>query len=85
MAIQTDYKIGLKREIINALKPIFGDTFGYPELRNRVFVGLEYPMKPVQYPAIFVTYQEDEIRNAGVSHIEYDYTENSVFPKAVKH
>ncbi len=82
--ITTDYKIGLKREVVNALKPMFGNQFEYPDLRNHVFVGLEYPMKRIQYPAIYVTFQEEEIRNAGIGHVELDYTEDQHWPKLIK-
>lgn len=76
MSINTDYKIGLKREVVNALKPMFGSQFEYEDLRNHVFVGLEYPMKPIQYPAIYITFQEEELRNAGIGHVETDYTDD---------
>jgi hypothetical protein len=82
--INTDYKIGLKREIVNALRPMFGDQFEYPDLRNKVFVGLEYPMKRLQYPAIYITFQEAELRNAGIGHVEKDYTEDAHWPKLIK-
>jgi len=82
--ITTDYKIGLKREVVNALKPMFGNSFEYADLRNRVFVGLEYPMKKIQYPAIYITFQEEELRNAGIGHVELDYTEDQHWPKLIK-
>ena len=68
--INDAYKTGIKREIVRALKPLFGDTFPIPELRNQVYVGLEYPMKVVNYPAIYITFTEREIRNVGVGHLE---------------
>ncbi len=82
--ITTDYKIGLKREIVNALRPMFGDKFEYEDLRNHVFVGLEYPMTRVQYPAIYITFQEEELRDAGIGHVELDYTEDQHWPKLIK-
>jgi hypothetical protein len=57
-----DYKIGVKKEIVSALKTAFSDKVKY--------IGLEYPANPVQYPAIFITYVEGPIQNVGVGHIE---------------
>ena len=85
MAIATDYKVGIKREVVNALKSVVGESLPFEELRNRIYVGLEYPMVQARYPAIYITYSEQTIRNAGISHIEYDYTDNPIFPKAIKH
>ncbi len=61
-----DYKIGTKREIVNALKPIFGDNFPIEDLRNKIYVGLEYPNEAIRYPAIYITYSEESIHNAGI-------------------
>jgi hypothetical protein len=85
--INTDYKIGLKREVITALKPLFeGDNFVYEDLRSKVYVGLEYPMREVTYPAIYITYSEDELRNVGISHLDFEYVEgDNVYPRGVKH
>jgi hypothetical protein len=72
MAIDTDfydYRIGTKREIVTALKPLFGNSFPIPEMRNNVYVGLEYPMEAIDYPAIYITYVERELRNAGVGQV----------------
>jgi hypothetical protein len=66
-----DYKIGVKREIVNALKPLFGADFPIPEFRNNVYVGLEYPMTEVDYPAIYITYRERTLKSAGLGHVEY--------------
>lgn len=82
--INTDYTIGIKREIVTALKPMFGNDFPIENLRNRVYVGLEYPYTPVQYPAIYITYQPRELRNIGVGHIEYS-NDDSGTPVAIKH
>ncbi len=69
-----DYKIGTKREIVTALKPQFGSNFPIEDLRNNVYVGLEYPMEPINYPGIYVTYTERELRNVGIGYrdIELD-------------
>lgn len=81
--INDDYKTGIKREIVGALRPMFGSTFPYVDLRNQVYVGLEYPMEPVNYPAIYITFNEREIRNIGVGHIEQAVDDN-LLPYKVK-
>ena len=85
MAINTDYKTGLKRQIVESLQTIFDSGFSIPELRGKVKVSLDYPMEEIAYPAVYVTYQEDVIRNAGVGHEEYIYTDDSILPKTIKH
>ncbi len=84
MSINTDYKIGLKREVVEALRPMFGSNFEFEDLRNHVYVGLEYPMTRVQYPAIYITFQEEELRNVGIGHYELDYTVDQLYPKIIK-
>lgn len=84
MAINTDYTIGIKREVVTALQPLFGDDFPIEDLRNHVYVGLEYPYLPVQYPAIYVTFQPRDLRNVGVGHVEYSLDDTGS-PIAVKH
>lgn len=74
-AITDDYKTGIKREIVNALKVVFGNDFPLPEYRN-IYVGLEYPMRPVNYPAIYITFTERELRNIGVGHEEISFDDS---------
>lgn len=83
--INTDYKIGLKREVVEALRTVFDSSFPWPDLKDRVNVTLEYPMEQIKYPAIYITYTEEELRNAGVSHIELDYESDALFPMGIKH
>lgn len=85
MPINTDYAVGIKREIVTALKPLFGDNFPIEALRNRVYVGLEYPYSQVQYPAIYITYQPGTLRNIGVGHIEEGINPDDGTPFMVKH
>lgn len=75
--INDDYPIGIKREIVNALKPVFGATFPIPEYRNKVAVTLEYPLQPVQYPAVYITLTVDQLRNIGIGHVEQEYDTNN--------
>lgn len=86
MAINNDYTVGIKREVVNALKPVFGTDFGFPELVGKVYVGVDYPMEAIQYPAIFITYSGDTLENAGVSHVEEVYdSDSTVIPQLQKH
>ena len=80
------YPQGIKREMVTALQPIFADAnFPIVNLRNRVYVGLEYPMTNVRYPAIYLTYREnDPIHNVGVGHIEESIGVDGT-PMQVKH
>jgi hypothetical protein len=76
--ITTAYKMGLKRQVVNALKPLFGATFPIPEYQN-IYVGLEYPMRNADYPAIYVTYREREIQNVGVGYREIAYDDSGQY------
>lgn len=82
--INDDYTVGIKREAVTALEPMFHDDFPISELRNRVYVGLEYPFSNVRYPAIYITYRENQLRNAGVGHTE-DATGTDGTPALIKH
>jgi hypothetical protein len=72
--ITTAYKMGLKRQIVHALDPVFGPEFPIPDYRD-IYVGLEYPMTNVQYPSILITYSETELRSVGVGYRATDYNE----------
>jgi hypothetical protein len=72
MPIITDYKIGVKREVVTALKPVFGPNYPDPNLASKIYVGLEFPMEEIRYPAIYVTYNEGPIENVGIGHYEVD-------------
>jgi hypothetical protein len=64
------YKIALKLAVVEALRLIFSEQ--YPDsLLNDLFINLEYPQKPQQYPAVIVGYQERDLRTAGPFHFEY--------------
>jgi hypothetical protein len=66
MAITYDYKVGLKREVLDALAPVFGASYPDVQLRDKVHVLTEYPLEEITYPAIVLHFQEDSIQNAGV-------------------
>jgi hypothetical protein len=83
MAITTAYKTGIKKQVVSALKPTFGPTLPDERYRN-IYVGLEFPLEQVHYPAILVTYSEGPIRNVGVGHYEFVVDDNLITAK-VKH
>lgn len=83
-AINYDYTIGIKREIVTALEPMFHDDFPIESLRNKVYVGLEYPFTQIKYPAIYITFNESTLRNVGVGNIE-DATAEDGTPMQIKH
>lgn len=70
MSIVTDYKVGLKTEIVRALAPIFGPQYPDPQLRGKVAVTYEYPRVITKFPAIYINYSEGPIQNVGVGHYE---------------
>lgn len=82
-SVNDAYKTGVKREVINALKPFFGADFPYPHLAGKVTVTLDYPMERIRYPAIYVTFNEQELRSMGVGHSEIFYDENDT-PRPLK-
>lgn len=71
-----DYKVGLKREIERALGGVFGDTYPDPNFRNKVQVHLDFPMQEEAFPAVYLTYQEGQVENVGVGHVEAGLDDN---------
>ena len=66
------YKLEVKRAIVRTLREIFNADYPESILRN-VWVSIEYPQAPEQFPAIIVSFLEGPIRSAGVGHFEtYD-------------
>lgn len=72
ISINNDYKVGIKKEIISALRPLFGDTYPDPNLAGKINVNLEFPLQEAKYPSIYVTYTEGSLQNAGIGHYELD-------------
>jgi hypothetical protein len=76
MSLTYDYKVGLKKQIIEALKAIW---LHQPDSRyNGIYIGLEYPLEQIRYPAIYINYQEGPLRNVGVGHLETQEDDNFV-------
>lgn len=70
--LSTQYKIGVKREIVGALRKAFGDAYPDPMLANRVSVVAEYPLKEVNYPLVVMHFNPGNITNMGIGHYEVD-------------
>lgn len=83
-SISFEYPIGVKKEVMSAITPMFGEVFPDDDLRNRIHVHLEWPLAREEFPAIYVTYTEGPIQNMGVGHIEYDLSDDGT-PGQVKH
>lgn len=74
----TDYQLGIKQEVIGALRRVFTAT--YPDQQfvdvenntSRVYIGTEFPLKTTQYPSIFITYSEGLLQNAGIGNFELE-------------
>ena len=77
-----EYKIGVKREIIQALRDAI-TTWPEPSLRNMMVVN-EWPTKEITYPMILVKFNEQDIENMGLGHYDLEFDENNV-PKTVLH
>jgi hypothetical protein len=83
--INTDYTIGIKQQIVTALEPMFhSPSFPFPELKDRVYVGLQYPFTQTEYPAIYITFAEEQLRSAGVGHFE-QITDSQGTTQLLKH
>jgi hypothetical protein len=85
--IITSYQLGIRREVINALRETFNtypDTqFFTPEFKSRVFIGTEFPIKETQYPSIYVTYSEGIVKNAGIGNFEMQTMEDLTVQKVL--
>lgn len=61
------HRVAVIRQITNALRKTF-DT-DYPDLPFKlVYTGPEFQMEATKYPAIYIVYQESNIKNAGLGH-----------------
>lgn len=55
------------RQVVNALRKTF--DLDYPDqMFQAVYIGPNFQMTPAKYPAIFVAYQESNIRMIGLGH-----------------
>lgn len=81
--ISYQYKVGVKREIINALRDVFA-VWPDVRLRGKVQVINEYALAEVDYPLVQVKFNETEIRNVGIGHFEVDYDRDGT-PRKLLH
>lgn len=72
--ISYSYKVGIKEEVVNAMRGVFGSTYPDPEYAGKIHVTSEYPTTEIQYPLIVVKFNPTEVKNMGVGH--YDIDEN---------
>lgn len=71
--IYYNYKVGIKEEIINALRLVFDkDTYPDKTYAGKVYIGSEYPNTEIQYPMIIIRYQPSLLKNIGIAHYELD-------------
>lgn len=75
LGISYEYKIGVKREITNALRDAV-ENWPDDKLRGQIQVVNEWPTKEIHYPMILVTFQEQEIKNVGIGHREIAYDDD---------
>jgi hypothetical protein len=68
-AISYEYKLGVKREVIDALRDALA-TWPDDQLTSPVHVVNEYPVREIAYPMILVKFIEQDIRNIGIGHVE---------------
>src|SRR3954464_15450657 len=64
--ISYEYKVGVRREVIEALRKVFGPTYPDPELAGRINVVGEYPRTDITYPMVLVKFSPGRIHNAGI-------------------
>lgn len=73
----TQYKVGIKREIVEALRDVFAE---WPDAQYRdVSISLEYPNREIHYPHIMVEFSESGIHSAGIGHTEAGFNEAGTF------
>ena len=70
--ISYSYKVGIKEEVINALRLVFGPTYPDATYADKVDVTSEYPGTEVKYPLVVVRFTPNEVKNIGVGHYEID-------------
>jgi len=81
-----NYKMEVKRSVVSAFQAVFHDTEKYypgyksSELLTKSHITIEYPQKPEQYPSLIVGFQEKELKNAGIAHVDV-FDENAVAQK----
>jgi hypothetical protein len=70
--ISYSYKLGVKEELVEALRVAFGPNYPDPTYAGKVHVVSEYPGTEVQYPLVVMRFNPSEVRNVGIGHYEFD-------------
>lgn len=76
----------IKRAVTTAFQTVFKDTENYypgyksSELLTKSHITIEYPQRPEQYPSLIVGFQEQELKSAGIAHIDV-FDENNIAQK----
>lgn len=73
-----EYKIGVKREILSALRKVLGETYPEPQLAGKISVVAEYPGTEIQYPMVVLRFNPGQIKNIGIGHYELSEDQNGV-------
>jgi hypothetical protein len=77
------YKRIVKRVLISALRTVFSEQYPDPQLAN-LFVSTTNPLKRENFPAVIVRFNENFVKNAGVSHQEMILNDNN-FNQSSRH
>lgn len=64
------YRTLIKGALITSLRSVFTTQYSDPQFQN-LRIEPEFSLKRVTWPAIYIVYNEREVRNAGVGHLEY--------------
>lgn len=83
-AISYEYKTGVKREIVSALRKVLGDSYPDPALAGKIQVSSEYPQGEISYPLVSVRFNPGEIQNIGIGHYETAINNDGI-PEKVLH
>lgn len=70
--ISYSYKLGIKEEIVNALRSVFGNSYPDTTYAGRIQVVSEYPVTETKYPLVVMRFAANETKNIGIGHYEFD-------------
>ena len=64
------YKTYIKRTLVEALREAFSSAYKDTEFQN-LHIYPHFPLRKIEYPAIYIDFIEGDVPNAGVGHVEY--------------
>lgn len=64
------YKTLIKSSLVTSLRSVFTESYHDPQFQN-LRIDPEFSLTRVTWPAIYIRYNEGEVRNAGVGHLEF--------------